>query len=94
MAAKNSERFGVSSNVIDIVKTHMYPLGRKSIGRAKGRNFWIVKVADCVAPLLEVSYSLLSLRLKYENIIKFHTNQFLLDMLATTQPDPYVLSGE
>ena len=91
MAAKNSERFGVSRKVLDIVRSHMYPLGRKSIGRVKGLDFWIVKIADCVAPLLEIGYSLLSLKLKHENRIKFDTNQLILELLSA-DPENYVLS--
>lgn len=82
MACENSKRFNVPAEALSIVKTHMYPLGRKTIGRAKGKNFWIVKFADCVAPIMEILYSILAFKLKYENIIKFKTNQLLLDMLV------------
>ena len=65
----------------------MYPLGRKSICRAKGLNFWIVKIADCISPFIEQFYSVVSLKFKHEDIIKFKTNQLLVELINTPESD-------
>jgi len=87
LAAKNSERFEVNCSVLNIIKCHMYPLGRKMIQRVQWKNFWIVKFADSIAPLIEIGYSVLSLKLRYDDIIKFKTNQLLLELLSTPEQD-------
>lgn len=80
IAAENAEKFGVSEEVIEIIRSHMYPLGRSKVIRAKGRNFWVVKMADISAMLFEITYSILFLSFKH-NRIKLKRTKLLLEML-------------
>lgn len=84
IAAKNAARFEVSEEVIEIVRSHMYPLGRGKIDRAKGKNFWVVKVADFSAAIFEVSYSILSFSFHPQKI-KMKRTILLLEMLENKE---------
>lgn len=68
IAAKNAKRFGVSQEVVDIVKCHMYPLGRGKIERVRNKNFWVVKAADTIAATVEISYSIIFMKFSHRDI--------------------------
>ena len=74
-AAKNARKFGVSDEVIKIIESHMYPMGRKHVIRAKGRNFWVVKIADFTCATFEMIYSLFSFSYRYKERIRLKKNQ-------------------
>lgn len=81
IAAKNAERFMVSEEVVEIVRSHMYPLGRSKMERARGRNFWVVKLADFSAAFFEVSYSVLFLQFQHRRI-KLKRTHLLMEMVG------------
>ena len=81
IAAKNAARFNVSDEVIEIVRSHMYPLGRSKIVRAKGRNFWVVKLADFSAAFFEISYSIIFLQFQHDKI-KLKRTHLLMEMVG------------
>lgn len=80
VAAENAQRFSVSEEVIEIVRFHMYPFGLAKNRRPRGKNFWIVKVADSFAALFEIIYSVLFLSFSH-NKIKFRRNKLIIEML-------------
>jgi putative nucleotidyltransferase with HDIG domain len=55
IAAENAKRFAVPDEVLHIIRAHMLPSGRRNVRRPKGRNFWVVKSADCIAAWYEVT---------------------------------------
>ncbi|EKD30381.1 MAG: hypothetical protein ACD_78C00071G0002 [uncultured bacterium (gcode 4)] len=81
IAAKNAERFLVTEEVVEIVRSHMYPLGRSKIKRACGRNFWVVKIADFSAAFFEISYSIVFLQFQH-NRIKLKRSKLLMEMVG------------
>ena len=70
----------MSDEVIEIVRSHMYPLGYSKIDRAHGRNFWVVKIADFSAAFFEISYSILFLQFQHDKI-KLKRTHILMEMV-------------
>lgn len=81
IAAKNAVRFWVDEEVIEIVRSHMYPLGRSKIKRAHGRNFWVVKLADFSAAFFEISYSILFLQFQHDRM-KLKRTHLLMEIVG------------
>lgn len=81
IAAKNARRFEVSEEVIEIVRSHMYPLGRSKIKRAHGRNFWVVKLADFSAAFFEITYSIVFLQFQHKRM-KLKRTHLLMEMVG------------
>lgn len=78
IAAQNALKFDISEKVESLIKSHMYPFGRKYVERYKWIDFWIVKIADFFAMCQEVIYSIIFLSFKWKNKIKFKRNKKLL----------------
>ncbi len=85
IAAKNAKKFWVSSDVLNIVKSHMYPSGISKHSKPTGRNFWIVKSADSFFAIYEVLYSILHLSFEWKDKIKRKNNQLLLELVEVLQ---------
>lgn len=71
----------MNNEVLEIVRSHMYPFGRSKIVRARGLNFWVLKIADFSAAFFEISYSILFLQFQHDTI-KLKRSKILLQMLA------------
>ncbi len=76
----------MDEEVIEIIRSHMYPLGRSKIKRAKGRNFWVVKIADFSAAFFEISYSILFLQFQHDRI-KLKRTKLLMEMVGECEEE-------
>jgi hypothetical protein len=70
----------VEDEVIEIIRSHMYPSGRRKIKCPHSKNFWIVKVADFFSAIFEIIYSILFLSFSHKNI-KLRRNKLLIKLL-------------
>jgi hypothetical protein len=68
IAAENAKRFTLDSEVLAIIQSHMYPLGRKKMRRACGKNFWVIKAADTLAACLEFFHSFTRLSFRFRKV--------------------------
>jgi putative nucleotidyltransferase with HDIG domain len=91
MAAENAKKFDVNDKVQELIKSHMYPLWRTKITRAKGRDFWVVKMADFFSMCYELTYSVIFLSFRWKNKIKLKKNRILIERLTQEEN---VLLGE
>jgi hypothetical protein len=62
----------------------MYPLGRSKIKRAKGLNFWVVKIADFSAAFFEISYSIVTFQFQPDTL-KLKRTILLMEMVGEEQ---------
>ncbi len=78
MAAENAKnKFDINEKVQLLIKSHMYPFGRKKVERIKWVDFWIVKFADFWSMCYEVWYSVLFLSFRWKDRIKLKKNRVI-----------------
>lgn len=79
IAAENALlKFNISEKVEILIKSHMYPFGRKYVDRYKWIEFWIVKLADFFAMCQEILYWIIFFSFSSKEKIKFQRNKRLL----------------
>ncbi len=82
IAAENAAQFGVSEEVLMIIRAHMFPLGLGKVPTPWTRNFWVLKVADFSAATVELAVGLTSFTWTHGHI-RFKKTRLLLSHLES-----------
>jgi putative nucleotidyltransferase with HDIG domain len=82
IAAENAKKYGVSEEVLAMIRAHMFPLGLGKVPTPWTKNFWVLKVADFSAATVEYLVGLVSLSWNHGHI-RFKKTHDLLFHIRT-----------